>query len=101
MSTKKKSAAVLQHCDAGQCGDGCPTNHLNYSLSAAWRGVKYMACMLGSAFSFLIGVWFFCAPIEGDVVNWSAGIALLALCVWIAVILYQVAESEGGDGHDK
>lgn len=94
MNTKKKSAAVLAHYDAGQRGAERPTNHLNYSLTAAWRGVKYMACMLGSAFAFLIGVWLFCAPIEGDVVSWSAGIAILGLCVWIAVTLYRIAEGE-------
>lgn len=84
----KKSAAVLQHHDAKA------KNTLKPSIAAAWRGVKYIAGMVGSAFAMLIGIWFFCAPIENDAMSWSASIALMGVCVWIAVTCYKIAEGE-------
>lgn len=52
--------------------------------------------MMGSAFAMLIGVWFFCAPFEGDAMSWSASVALCGVCVWIAVTLYHIADEEAG-----
>lgn len=83
----KKSAAVLQHRDAEE-------NTINKSIAAALRGVKYMARMMGSAFAMLIGIWFFCVPIENDAMSWSASIALMGVCVWIAVTCYKIADVE-------
>lgn len=87
MSGHKKSAAVVQHRDAKE-------NSLTPSIAAAWRGVKYIAGMVGSAFAMLIGIWFFCAPIENDAMSWSASIALMGVCVWIAVTCYKIADGE-------
>lgn len=86
---KKKRAAVLAHRDAK-----VHANTLKSSIPAAWRGVKYLAGMMGSAFAMLIGVWFFCAPFEDDAMSWSASVALMGVCVWIAVTLYHVADEE-------
>ncbi len=88
---KKKRAAVLQHRDAQV------KNTLKSSIPAAWRGVKYLAGMMGSAFAMLIGIWFFCAPFEDDAMSWSASVALMGVCVWIAVTLYHAADEEAGE----